>query len=300
MCKQSFGSSRFVRKALVSTAIGLSLAGHLSPLLAEAAPPSNTTPRARMERTKIPTPTLLYHIQNPFAFIPRLPIENQFDFGSGETGAMTYELSVRPIIPFQLNEDYVLVTRTSFRLNYEQAFEQGGPERTGLGDIDQEFYFSADHALDGKWILGAGPVIRWPTATTRDFGGQLWGMGPAAGVIYQPAGVDASSGWTFMLLSHHLFDIAGRSDKGSLSFTYLMPELSYTTEGGTNLFLDTEPVYDWIRDKWVVPINFNVSQLMQPGGQPLVLTLGGQYFAHRALDGPEWGGQISVIFLFPE
>jgi hypothetical protein len=30
------------------------------------------------------------------------------------------------------------------------------------------------------------------------------------------------------------------------------------------------------------------------------LTLGGQYFAYRATDGPEWGGQISVDFLFPE
>ncbi len=260
----------------------------------------NKTPRARMERTKIPAPTLLYHIQNPFARIPQLPIENQFDFGSGATGAMTYELGVRPIIPFDLTDEYALVTRTTFRLHYEQAMQPGGPEYTGLGDIDQEFYLTTDHALDGKWIFGAGPVVRWPTATHTNFGGQLWGLGPAAGVIFQPAGVEASSGWTFMLLSHHLFDIAGRSDQGSLSFTYLMPELSYTTEGGTNLYLDTEPVYDWIRDKWVIPINFSVSQLMRPGGQPLVLTLGGQYFAYRATDGPEWGGQISVDFLFPE
>ncbi len=253
-----------------------------------------------MERVKVPTPTLLYHIQNPFARIPQLPIENQFQFGLGETGAMAYELGVRPIIPIDLIDEYALVTRSTFRLHYEQALEPGGPEYTSLGDIDQAFYFTTDHALDGQWIFGAGPAIRWPTASHPHFGGRLWGMGPAAGVIYQPSGVDASGGWTFMFLSHHLFDIAGHSDKGSLSYTQLMPELSYTTEGGTNLFLDTEPVYDWIRDKWVVPINFNVSQLMTAGGHSLVLTLGGQYFVHRASEGPEWGGQISIDFLFPE
>lgn len=289
-----------MRLALGSAAFAVAMAGGVSRVLAgEAAPPGQAT-RMRMERMKIPAPTLLYHIQNPFARIPQLPVENQFQFGLGATGAMAYELGVRPIIPIDLIDEYALVTRSTFRLHYEQALEPGGPEYIGLGDIDQVFYLTTDHALDGKWIFGAGPAIRWPSATHASFGGQLWGMGPAAGVIYQPAGVDAAGGWTFMFLSHHLFDIAGRSDKGSLSYTQLMPELSYTTEGGTNLFLDTEPVYDWIRDQWVVPVNFSISQLMKAGGRSLVLTLGGQYFACRATGGPEWGGQISVDWLFPE
>lgn len=279
------------------TAMGLGLLECVAPASAE---PPKTAPRKPEASPELPSGNLLYEIQNPFAFIPRLPIENQFGVGSGETQAVSYELSVRPIIPFNLSEDLALITRTTVRMIYEGARVQGGPAQAGFGDIDQEFFFSPDNALDGQWIMGVGPIIRWPTATTHEFGGQLWGMGPAAAVIWQPAGVEASSGWTFMLITHHLFDIAGRGDHGSLSFTYLMPEASYTTEGGTNFILDTQPVYDWIVDDWIVPIHFSVSQLLQPGGQPLVLTLGGQYFARRAIDGPEWGGQFSVNFLFPE
>ena len=297
---QAAGKAMNTGYVLVSVAIGIAMAWFAAPTRAQDAALQDSAVHEQRRRARIPTQTLLYHIQNPFAFIPRLPIENQFDFGSGDTGGMTYEFSVRPVIPFDLSDEYALVTRTSLRLNYDQALEPEGAAQVGFGDIDQEFYFTTDHAVDRKWVFGAGPVIRWPTATRSEFGGQLWGLGPAAGLIFQPAGVDATSGWTFMLLTHHLFDIAGRSNKGSLSFTYVMPEVSYTTEGGTNLYLDMEPVYDWISDKWVVPVNFNISQLMQPNGQPLVLTIGGQYFAHRLAGGPEWGGQISVNFLFPE
>ena len=58
-----------------------------------------------------------YDIQNPFALIPRLPIENQLDFDAGpDRDVMRYALRPRPVIPVRLTDDLALVTRTTFNI----------------------------------------------------------------------------------------------------------------------------------------------------------------------------------------
>ncbi len=65
-----------------------------------------------------PSGNLLYDIQNPFVYIPRVQFENHFDTGIGPYEASNYRLRMRPIIPVQLNEDLRLLTRTTLNLTY--------------------------------------------------------------------------------------------------------------------------------------------------------------------------------------
>lgn len=241
----------------------------------------------------------LYEIQNPFAFIPRLLVENQFDFGQGSKDAMSYALRPRPVLPFRLTDDLALITRTTFNIKYQQSLEPNDANRFGLGDTDMELFLSPSKALaDGTLIVGVGPILRLPTATQKELGLEKWGLGPTAVVSWQPSGVKADHGWTFSFFANHLFDYAGNSNRNSLSDTYLQPVVSYTFKGGTSLAMDTQSVYSWVTDKWVVPINFTVSQMVKAGSQPIIVTLGGRYFAEKPVGGPEWGGQLSFIFLF--
>lgn len=235
---------------------------------------------------------LAYRLQNPLAFIPRLPIENQFDFGYGSENAMRYALRPRPVIPFSLGDDLSLITRTTFNVVYQEAPEPGSSDKFGLGDTDLELYLSPKYKAAGGWAFGAGPVLRFPTATDELLGGEKWGAGPGAAVLRQ------SGRWTYGLFVNHLWDYAGASDRGDLNATFLQPVLSYTTESSTTFGVDTQSTYDWSGENWTVPINLTVSQLVKLGGQAINLTVGGRYYAERPVGGPDWGMQFSVNFIF--
>jgi hypothetical protein len=115
---------------------------------------------------------LAYRVQNRLAFIPRLPIENQFDFGYGSEDAMRYALRPRPVIPFSLGDELGLITRTTMNLIYQEAPEAGLDDKFGLGDTDLELYLSPKYKQAGGWIYGAGPMLRFPTATDEALGGE--------------------------------------------------------------------------------------------------------------------------------
>ena len=134
---------------------------------------------------------LAYRVQNRLAFIPRLPIENQFDFGYGSEDAMRYALRPRPVIPFSLGDELGLITRTTMNLIYQEAPEAGLDDKFGLGDTDLELYLSPKYKQAGGWIYGAGPMLRFPTATDEVLGGEKWGAGPAV------AGLRQSGRWTY-------------------------------------------------------------------------------------------------------
>ena len=241
-----------------------------------------------------------YDIQNPFALIPRLPVENQLDFDAGpDRDVMRYALRPRPVIPFRLSDDLALVTRTTFNVVYqEHGLSPGDSDEFGLGDTDMELFFTPRRvAAGGTLVYGGGPILRFDTTTNDALGSDKWGAGPTAVVVWQPARMDASSGWTFAFFANHLWGVAN-SDNDELDLTYLQPLASYTFETGLSLGLDTQSTYDWHNDDWTVPLNLTLSQSFELAGQAIVATVGGRYYAQQPEDGSHWGGQLSFNFLF--
>ena len=66
------------------------------------------------------------------AAIINLPVENNWDFGIGNARAMTYTANFKPVIPFSLNKDWNLITRTIVSVVYAESPDEGGPN-WGLG-----------------------------------------------------------------------------------------------------------------------------------------------------------------------
>ena len=58
--------------------------------------------------------------------------------------------------------------------------------------------------------------------------------------------------------------------------------------------------YNWENNKWTVPINVGIAQLMKIGPQPIQLQLGYRYYAERPNGGPDWGIRFTITFLFPK
>jgi hypothetical protein len=81
---------------------------------------------------------LAQELANPIANLTSVPLQNNFDFGGGRANAFRYTLNVQPVIPFTLNDDWNLITRTIIPFAHvERVFLQ--PE-TGIGGIVQSFF----------------------------------------------------------------------------------------------------------------------------------------------------------------
>jgi len=85
----------------------------------------------------------------------------------------------------------------------------------------------------GGWILGAGPVGYYPTATESELGQGKLGVGPTVVALQQ------KDGFTYGILANHIWSVAGWGPQ-EVNATYLQPFVSYTTKTYTTLSLNTE------------------------------------------------------------
>ena len=236
---------------------------------------------------------LAMKLQNPVANLISVPFQNNWDFGIGTTHAMEYEVNVQPVIPISISTDWNLITRTILPIFYVEPPMAGGSDISGLSDIVQSFFFSPKKPVGG-WIMGAGPVFIYPTATDNALGGQKWGAGPTAVLLKQ------NNGWTYGALTNHIESFAGTASRQAISATFLQPFLSYTTKTYTTYGINTESTYDWQHSQWRVPINATISQLVKLSKQPVQFQLGGRYYPENIIGGTDWGLRFAVTLLFPK
>lgn len=233
-------------------------------------------------------------LSNPIASLISVPIKVDWDTGIGPAGADRSTYVIQPVIPFSLNGDWNLITRTIIPFISAQSPVAGGDKESGLGDITQSFFFSPKAPTAGGWIWGGGPVLYYPSASNDAVGSEKWGAGPTAVLLKQ------HSGWTYGLLANHIWSFAGNDRRADISATFLQPFLSYTTKTYTTYSVNTESTYDWKNRQWTVPINVSVSQLMKFGKQPVSFALGYRNYVDKPTGGPDWGVRFSVTFLFPK
>jgi len=232
-------------------------------------------------------------LSNPVASLISLPLQNNFDWGGGPNGdGFQYRINIQPVIPFDLNEHWNLISRTI--LPYiDQQDVIGTTSQSGFSDIVQSLFFSPKAPTAGGWIWGAGPAFLLPTATDDLLGTEKWGGGPTAVFLRQ------ENGWTVGMLANHIWSFAGEDARQDVSATLLQPFLTYTTGTHTTFSLNTESSYDWENSQWTVPVNLGVSQLLKIGGSPVQFQLGGRYYAETPDNGPEWGLRFTITFLWP-
>jgi hypothetical protein len=233
-------------------------------------------------------------LSNPVASLISVPFQYNYDenIGPNDEGSKSV-LNIQPVIPFSMNEKWNLITRTIIPL-VDQHDIPPGKDESGLGDILQSFFFSPKAPVKG-WILAAGPVFLYPSASDKVLGGQKWGAGPTAVALKQ------LGGWTLGFLANHVESFAGNEDRAYISSTFMQPFLTYTTKTKTTLGLNTESTYDWRSEQWSVPVNLTVAQLLKIGPQIIQVGVGARYWAESPDNGPEdWGGRAFVTLLFPK
>ncbi len=238
-------------------------------------------------------------LQNPVAALISVPIQNNWDFGIGPANAMKYTANIQPVVPIGISEDWNLIVRTIVPVIYAEAVDDNPlapasarQSHSGLGDITQSFFFSPKEPVGG-WILGAGPVGLYPTATQSELGQGKLGFGPTVVALQQ------SHGFTYGVLANHIWSVAGWGPE-EVNATFIQPFLSYTTKTYTTFGVNTESTYNWHTEESTVPMNFTIQQLVKIGKMPVAFQLGYRYYVEKPNGGPDWGLRFAITFLFPK
>jgi hypothetical protein len=262
---------------------------------------------------------LAKQLANPLASLISVPIQFNYDSNIGPSrDGNGLRTNIQPVIPFKLDSNWTLISRTIVPVIYQNDVSPNCGTQFGLGDTVQSFFLSpSPMPLGGgaKFIWGAGPVLLLPTGTGPLLTAREFGAGPTAVALVQ------QGPWTVGMLGNHIWSIGNQSAPASLacddyacltdpddatskgvgiSATYIQPFISYTTKDAWTFGLNTESTYDWIAERWTIPVNATISKLLTFGKQPVSLGAGVRYWAETPEGGPHgFGARAFITFLFP-
>jgi hypothetical protein len=233
-------------------------------------------------------------LNNPAASLISVPLQNNFDFGGGPNDdGFQYKLNIQPVVPFELNDDWKILSRTIVPYIYQED-RIGTSSQSGLGDVSQTLWLSPEQPSQGATIWGFGPVFLLPTATDDLLGSEKWGVGPSLILLRQ------THGWTYGALMSHTWSFAGDDSRQDVSSSFLQPFLAYQTRTHTTFTINSESAYDWENEEWTVPLNAMITQLVRIGKMPVSFQFGGRYYADKPSGGPDWGLRFTMTLVFPE
>ena len=252
--------------------------------------PSTTVSKDAGNREE--TAKLAKQLRNPVSALARIYFESNLDFGlSADREGYRYTMNLEPVIPFALNNDWNLISRTRLPI-IQQDGVVASSMQTGLGDILQSFYLSPSRTEPLFW--GVGTALLIPTATDTRLGAGKLGLGPAL-VVGKHQG-----GWTYGASARQIWSVAGHSDRPDVRYTLVQPFVAYTTNSAWSFSLDTESSYDWVGKRWSAPIHVEVSKVVRFAGHPV--SVGGALacWAATTPGGPQaCGVRFAIAPLFP-
>lgn len=237
-------------------------------------------------------------LANPVANLATLPIEynKDSDIGESEDGEVEF-LKFTPVVPFKVNEDWNLITRTIFSL-VDQDLPDIGVKETGISDIALTLYFSPSTIGPSGIIWGAGPIILLDSASEPSMGAGKYGLGPA-GVALKQIGP-----WTVGGLGYYLQDIESSTDgRDPVEQIFLQPFLSYQFDDKvTSITIQTEATRDLEEDETSAFFLAQYNRMFKMGSQIAQWRLG---VRHWYEDGDGTGPDSTELnarltFLFPQ
>ena len=239
---------------------------------------------------------LAQQITNPIADLITVPVQMNYDRGIGvQDDGWKLQTNIQPVIPFGVNDNWNLITRTIMPVIYQDDIFPGSGSDFGLGDINMSLFFSPKLPTSGGWLWGAGPVLLFPTATEPLLGGKKWGAGPAL------VALTLRGPWTVGMLANHIWSYAGDSDRQDINSTFLQPFMAYTTPTAWTYSVQSETTYNWETEKWSIPVNVAVAKLVRWGKLPVSLQAGVGYWFESPDSGPEgFRFRLQANFVLPK
>lgn len=241
------------------------------------------------------TEALAEAAQNPVADMISLPIQNNINFGFGPGDDIQNVLNIQPVMPFELNENWNLITRTIAPVIYQPELVPGYGNEFGLGDINTTLFLSP--AKTGKILWGIGPVFSFPSASDRVLGSDKWSAGPSA------VALTIQGPWVVGALANNLWSYAGDDDRKDVNQFLLQYFINYNLPEGW--YISSAPIItaNWKADSgntWTIPFGAGVGKILRIGKQPINAQVQAFYNVAKPDNGSDWALRLQLQFLFPK
>ena len=241
------------------------------------------------------TEELARAVQNPVSSMISLPFQNNTNFNFGPREKTQNVLNIQPVLPFKLNADWNLITRTILPVVSQPAFFPGQSRKNGLGDTLFTAFLSPRNS--GQWIWGAGPAILMPTSSDDRLGIGEWGGGPA-GVFLTIQGP-----WVAGSLFSNVWS-SNNSDGDKVNAFTWQPFVNYNFGGGWYAVSSPIITSNWEADsddKWTVPLGGGIGRVFRVGEQNMNASAQAFYNVEKPDNiGPDWQLRLQLQFLFPK
>lgn len=231
--------------------------------------------------------------QNPVADLVAIPFQSNFYNGGDLEDRTFYNLNVQPVIPFSVSKDWKLIARTI--IPFDSIPTPGGTRRTGIGDIQEQLFFTP--AKSGSIVWGLGPVFSLPTATAGPVETGSWAIGPGL-VLVKNAGPFVLGG-----LFTQYWNFADEGGDPKTNLFALQPFINFNFGKGWALAFAPVISANWDAEsgnKWTVPLGIGISRTTVFNRRPMSLAV--QYYYN--VERPDGSGasqlRFAISLLYPK
>jgi len=234
--------------------------------------------------------------ENPVTRWIALPLRYEAVFNDGpyKLTKDTFEID-QAIVPFKLNDDWALITRTKLPFVVKPPKGTGAEWESGLDNGYTTFFLSPEHGKGFFW--GVGPLLYYPSTNTA-IGVDKWGSGPSVAFIFKGDGP-----WVFGAVVNNIWSFGGGPINDRTNQMLLNPFVSYHLGDGWAVGSSPDITANWIASggKWTVPVGGGMSKTIPIGDQHLKLAIDAYYNAIRPkADEETWLMKFTVTFLFAD
>lgn len=233
--------------------------------------------------------------QNPISDLISLPFQNNYNMDYAGTDRAQNVLNIQPVIPINLNDDWNLITRTILPVVSQPNLTRSG-RHTGIGDLQISGFLSP--ANKKGLILGGGPVMTFPTASSDSLGTGKTLLGPTA------VGILMDGPWVTGLLLQNQWSVGGDGGRDNVNIFLGQPIINYNLSDGW--YLTSVPIItanwnaDTGSDVWTVPVGGGFGKIMRLGKLPINVQTQFFWNVHHPDIGPRWTWRFQVQLLFPK
>jgi hypothetical protein len=230
--------------------------------------------------------------QNPVANLNTIPFQCNF-YSGGSLGARSQSiLNVQPVLPLPLSSEWILVSRTV--VPFVNVPGPGEERYQGIGDIQQQFYFSPTGG--GALIWGAGPILSFPTSNQPATETGQYALGPTAVVL------KVGKQWVYGVLANNLWRIAGSEEHADINQFFVQPFINFNLPGGWAISTAPGITANWEAEngqQWTVPLGLGFSKITVVAKIPLNVAL--QYYGNAVRPDGAPSGMVRMQFnlMFP-
>jgi hypothetical protein len=259
-----------------------------------AAAVAGSAPQVRAEPTEDELAKL---VQNPVGNLISVPFQNNANLNFGPEKGTLDVLNIQPVIPFSLNNDWNIITRTIIPVVSLPPLAPRDSRTNGIGDVQFNAFLSP--AQPGQWIWGVGAIVQVPTHSNARLGNDNWGLGPTVVMLHMARG----DPWVYGVLVNNIWSAGTHGGSPSYSNGLIQPFLNYNFAGGA--YLTTSPIItvDWKAsggNHWTVPLGGGVGKVLHLGMQPVNMQIAAYYNVVRPDFSANWQIRAQAQFLFPK